>query len=81
MLRTELSDSQKKINDHVQKADSLAKILFAHQQKYQCENLYASGRVMDAARILLEIVRTLGGDVKADTIIMEWISGGFPRLG
>lgn len=68
VLRTELADSQ-------QKTDRLTKVLFAHQQKHQCESLYADGHVMDAAQVLLEIARTAGDEVKADEIIMEWLSG------
>ena len=48
-----------------------------HQQKYQCEILYADGHVRDAAQLLLEIVRTAADDIKADPTIMDWISGEF----
>ena len=67
-LRTELSNSQ-------QKADSLTKILCTHRQKHQCETLYADGHVIDAAQVLFEIVRTASDEVKADTLIGDWLSG------
>ena len=60
-LRTELADSQHKI----------------HRQKHQCEALYADGHVIDAAQLLLKIVRTTADDVKVDATIMDWISGEF----
>ena len=69
-LRTELTDSR-------QKVDSLTEILCVHRQKYMCESLYADGHVMDAAQLVLEIVRTATDDVKADATIMDRISGGF----
>lgn len=65
----------------MQKSDNIAKVLFVHQQKYQCEKLYADGHVMNAARILLEVVKALDGNVEADNIIVDWLSGGFPRVG
>ena len=48
-----------------------------HRQKRQCETLYADGHVIDAAQLLLRIVRTATDDVKADATIMDWISGEF----
>ena len=69
-LRTELSSSQ-------QKADRLTKIVCAHRQKHQCETLYADGNIIDAVQILLEIVRTASDEVKADTLIGDWLSGEF----
>ena len=52
-----------------------------HRQKYTCESLYADGRVTDASQSLLEIMRTATDDVKADTTVMDWISGGFRLYG
>ena len=69
-LRTDLIDSR-------HKADSLAKLLSVHRHKYMCESLYADGRVIDASQSLLEIIRTATDDVKADTTVMDWISGEF----
>ena len=69
-IRIEIADSQHKI-------DSLTGLLSAHRQKHQCETLYADGRIIDAAQVLLEIERTTGDDVKADTLIMDWLSGRF----
>ena len=60
-LCTKLDDSQHKI----------------YMQKYQCETLYADGHVIDAAQLVLEIVRTATDAVKDDTTIMDWISGEF----
>ena len=48
-----------------------------HLQKHQCETLYADGRVVDAAQLLLEIVGTASDDVKTDATITDWISGEF----
>ena len=48
-----------------------------HRQKRQCETLYADGHVIDAAQLLLRIVRTATDGVKADATIMDWISGEF----
>lgn len=64
----------------MQKSDNLAKVLFVHRQKYQCEKLYANDHVMNAAQILLEVVRVLDGSVEADNIIVDWLSCGFPRV-
>ena len=73
-LRNELADSR-------QKTESLTKILSVHRQKYICESLYADNRFMDAARSLLEIMRMAIGDVRADTTVMDWISGEFRLHG
>ena len=42
-----------------------------------CESLYADGRVAGASQSLLEIIRTATDDVKADTTVMDWISGEY----
>ena len=73
-LRTDLTDSR-------QKADTLSKSLSVHRQKYICESLYADGRVTDASESLLEIMRTATDDVKADTMVTDWISGEFRLYG
>ena len=48
-----------------------------HRQKCICESLYVDGHVTDASQGLLEIIRTATDDVKADTTVMDWISGEF----
>ena len=69
-LCTKLATSEKKV-------DNLNEILCAHQQKHECETLYANGHVLDAAQCLLDIKNTASDDVKADKIIMNWLSGEF----
>lgn len=81
-LRSELSDGHiqqlcTELADSREKSDSLNKILHAHRRRYQSEALYADGRVIDAAQLLLEIIATVSDDVKADTVIMDWVSGEF----
>ena len=68
-LCTKLAASEKK-------ADSLNEILCVHQRKHGCETLYANGHLLDAAQCLLDIMNT-ASDVKADKIIMNWLSGEF----
>lgn len=70
-LRTQLTHSQ-------QRADGFAKILDAHRQKHACETLYADGHVMDAAKSLVDITKSIDDDVKTDTIIMDWLPGKRP---
>ena len=68
-LRTECAESQQRI-------DSLTRVLQAHHRKHQCEILFSDGQVFDAAKSLLEITRSVSDDaVKADMIIMDWLSG------
>ena len=50
-------------------------ILQVHEQKHHCETLYFEGRIIDAAVSLLEIVNTVNNDVRANNLIMDWISG------
>ena len=73
-LGVELASSQ-------QTVDSLTKVLRAYHWKHQCETLYADGYVIRGAQFLLEIMRSAGGDVGADSIITDWISGRDPHHG
>ncbi|KAG6370910.1 hypothetical protein JVT61DRAFT_10934 [Boletus reticuloceps] len=63
-LRTELSDFQQRANG----------LLHAHEQKHQCETLYAAGHVHDAAQTLLEITNTMTSEVRANRLIMDWLA-------
>ena len=80
-LRTQNSTLRADLTDSRQKADSLAKLLTVHRQKYTCESLYAEGRVTEASQSLLEIMRMATDDAKADTTVMDWISGEFRLYG
>lgn len=80
-LRAELADSRAELSNSRQKVDTLTRILYAHQQKHKCEILYADGNVNDAARLLLDFMKTACEDAKADTIIMDWLSSRFLHYG
>ncbi|KAF8548009.1 hypothetical protein OG21DRAFT_1516754 [Imleria badia] len=67
-LRNQLSDTQKK-------ADNLDHILRLHERKHQCEVLYAQGRMYDSVELLLEITSTITDEVRANKLIIEWLSG------
>ena len=59
------------------KADSLIRIIRAHEQKHQCEFLYSQGRIYDAAESLLELANTLNEDIRGDKLIFDWLAGEF----
>ncbi|KAG8214228.1 hypothetical protein J3R82DRAFT_11026 [Butyriboletus roseoflavus] len=65
-LRTDFDDTQ-------HKADSLGQLLHAHERKHQCEVLYNAGRIIDAAKFLLEIVNTLSEDVRTNKLFTDWL--------
>lgn len=67
-LRTELAESR-------HKADTLGQLLRAHEQKHRCETLYTEGRIIDTGISLLEITNTVSEDVRAHTLIMDWLAG------
>ena len=46
-------------------------ILRAHEQKRQCEALYAEGRIIDAAVSLVEFANTVNDDIRANWPIMD----------
>ncbi|KAH0831375.1 hypothetical protein J3R83DRAFT_14038 [Lanmaoa asiatica] len=73
-LRTQHANSQ-------HRADSLSRILRAHEQKHQCETLYAEGRIMDAALSLLEIINTVGEEVRTNNLLMDWFASESPCRG
>ena len=58
---------------------NLAQLLHAHEQKHQCEVLYADGRIVDAAISLLEITNTMSEQVKTNKLIMDWLASTFVR--
>ena len=68
-LRVQLAESQ-------HKADS---VICAHEQKHQCESLYAQGRIYDAAQSLLEIQNTINESVRTNKFVVDWLSGEFRR--
>ncbi|KAG8214222.1 hypothetical protein J3R82DRAFT_11018 [Butyriboletus roseoflavus] len=67
-LRVQLADSQ-------HKAESLIRIIRAHEQKRQCESLYAQGRIYDTAESLLEIANTTKEDLRANKLVIDWLDG------
>ena len=69
-LRIQLADAQRK-------ADGLIRINLAHSQKHQCESLYAQGQIHGAAECLLQILNAANEDVRANKLIMDWLSGEF----
>lgn len=71
-LRNELTESQ-------HKASSLVQMLRAHEQKHRCEALYATGRIMDAAASLLELMNTVSEEARTNELIMNWLTGEFLR--
>lgn len=68
-LRVQLAESQ-------HKADS---VICAHEQKHQCESLYAQGRIYDAAQSLLEMQNTINESVRTNKFVVDWLSGEFRR--
>ncbi|KAI9455061.1 hypothetical protein HD554DRAFT_2042888 [Boletus coccyginus] len=71
-LRAQLADAQRR-------ADGLIRINHAHEQKNQCESLYAQGRIQGAAECLLEILNTVNEDVRGNKLIMDWLAELTPR--
>ena len=59
-----------------ERADFL-QILHAHEQRHQCEVLYAGDHIIDAAKLLLEIVNTTSQAARANKLIMDWLAGEF----
>lgn len=49
-------------------------ILWLRNQRHMVETLYTRGLAIDAAQLLLEIVRT-ANDMEAGTTIWGWLSG------
>ncbi|KAF8547586.1 WD40 repeat-like protein [Imleria badia] len=66
-LRAQLAECQ-------QKADRFIRIIHAHEQKHNCESLYAQGRIYDAAESLMEVENTVSGDVRANKFITDWLA-------
>ncbi|KAI9461363.1 hypothetical protein HD554DRAFT_2041443 [Boletus coccyginus] len=46
----------------------------AHEQKHQCESLYAQGRIQGAAECLLEFADTVNEHVRASKLIIDWLA-------
>ncbi|KAF8552132.1 hypothetical protein OG21DRAFT_1498629 [Imleria badia] len=42
-------------------------------QRYHCEDLYSSGRTVEAAEVLLKITDTFGEDIRASKVTEEWV--------
>jgi len=64
----------------VQLADAQRKIIQinrAHEQKHQCESLYAQGDIHGAAECLLEIANIVNEDMGDSRLIIDWLSGEF----
>ena len=76
-LRNQLATLRVQLAESRLKADSLTRINRAHEQKHQCESLYAQGRTYDAAESLLEIVNTINEDIRGDKLIFDWLAGEF----
>ena len=57
--------------------DDLAHIIRVHEQKHQCETLYAEGHIIGAAVSLLQIKNTASAAVRGYAFITDWISGEF----
>ena len=74
LLRIQLSDSQQNAKTELASSQLVVRV---HRQKHECETLYADGHVIDAAKSLLDVTKSVTDDVKSDAIIMDWLSGGF----
>ena len=61
---------------HTQNAH-LVQLLHMHEQKYQCEVLYADGRIVDAAVSLLEMTNATSEQVRTNKLIMDWLASTF----
>ncbi|KAI9457905.1 hypothetical protein HD554DRAFT_2042200 [Boletus coccyginus] len=59
-LRVQLADAQR--------------INHAHEQRHQCESLYVQGRIQGAAECLLEFTNTVNEDMKANKVIIDWLT-------
>jgi len=70
-LRVQAADAQRKVDG----------INHAHEQKHQCESLYAQGRIHGAAECLLELTNTVNEDARANKLISDWIAGEFRCRG
>ncbi|KAF8551190.1 hypothetical protein OG21DRAFT_317044 [Imleria badia] len=44
-------------------------------QRYHCEDLYASGRAMEAAEALLKITNTFDVEIRASKVTADWVMG------
>ena len=49
-------------------------------QRYHCEDLYTSGRVEEAAEVLLKILDTFGEEISASKVTVEWVTGEYLHL-
>lgn len=70
-LRAQLAESQQEAD---RERDDLIQLL---EQKHRCEALYAEGRIMEVATPLLVIVNSVGENVKANKLIVNWLAGEF----
>ena len=80
-LRILLSDSRQSASKVTQqfgtKLANCQQVIRAYRQKHECEILYANGHVINAAKSLVDIIKSINDDVKSDVIIMDWLSGEF----
>jgi len=65
---------------HIQLANT-QQINYAHEQKHQCESLYAQGRIKGAVECLFELANTINEDVRlgANKVITDFVAGEFQR--
>ncbi|KAI9457924.1 hypothetical protein HD554DRAFT_2331179 [Boletus coccyginus] len=59
-LRFQLADAQR--------------INHAHEQRHQCESLYAKGHIQGAAECLLKFANTVNSDTRAEKAIIDWVA-------
>lgn len=69
-LRAELAGRDDKIR-------SLRTVLHAHEQKQECEDLYARGHIYDAAKSLIELSSIADEAVRTNKCIRTWLTGEF----
>lgn len=73
-MHSQLSDSRRAA---AQEKDNLVQILHTHEQTLQCDVLYADGRILDAAVLLLEITNSMSEEARANKLIMDWFASKF----
>ena len=76
-LRTQLADSQRKVDEKDSLIKDLHAVLHAHEQQHHCEALYSQGRMHDAAESLIKISFTGNNEVGANIRITDWVTGEF----
>jgi hypothetical protein len=69
------ADLEKTVQDLTNQFAASQCALRIHQQKHQCETMFADGRIYDAAHHLLEIINSMSEDLQHNELIMNWIEG------